>query len=306
MKRIGRINIIVVFIVVICVVIILEMRLPREVREAVSNGVIASVEEVGLNGDKVTVEVSLQREDGRSFEEDTRIGEVEIKGDKSGVSYRTKPDISRDNKVINYAFDIRKAKDMKLDNITINLKGLVLAREGEKILDESIEELHNLYPLAKDYRKEQESVDEAGAVQIVSEEYMSIDDTPGIRPIEEIDNFKIVGVGFDRAENYSDSEKEFLHIRTIYGGERGTKESEARISGLYNELTGEEINYFYGSTYSSVVTEHEEISIDIDEDYFEVTETDKIKSLKPIVGYTLKKVIDEGEWQLRINLKKRI
>lgn len=277
----------------------------KEVTRVTKNGIVATIEDVRKDFARSIIKVNLQKEDGDSFEEDTRVGNIKISSKQGGLSYRTRVELSEDKKILTYTFMIDSEESTKLKGVEINLNHLVIAHEKQKTLEESIDKLYTLYPLENDY--ENDMLVEIADEVIKAEE---VENKQGIIPVGEVENFKIIGVGFQAIEekqvNQLTSNKEFLHIRTEFTGRRGSIESEARINGLHSELTGEEINSFYGYTTFESIREEGDVEKEIDETYFELTKTDKLKYIKPVISYTVKTEIDSNVWDLKVNLKENV
>lgn len=317
MKKIGKINIAAVLIIAFCMITIIKVKMPEEeIRSVTSNGVVATVEEVQSARNQAIVRVNLYKQDGSSFEKNTRVGNVKLSfKNGGGVSWHTSQELSEDQKVLSYIFKISKEEKTKFKDLNIELNELVIATEEQKILEESIYDLYAKYPLQYDYEQELPmiSYEEDGEVQSDKKRELP-KSMQGYEPIKEVSEFSILGVGFNKNSEAIDAtpvfEKELLHIRTRFTGERQNVGNEARLDNLYDELTGEEINGFYAfSIYEGNASEsngEKDSNGEITEEYFELTNTEKLKHIKPIVSYIIREKIGTHEWNLSVSLKENV
>ncbi len=303
MKRFKEINIVAVFIVVICVVMIITTRLPQEVREVVTHGVRASVEDVQLDGNKCTVKVNLKKEDGTTFSDEERIGELHVSLQPSQLSTQKDISLSSDKKVLTYTIIARPKREDKIRNIEIQMDSLIREYEGREILEESIYDLYNEYPLQYAIEDTKESDNYIGDIKEV-QVLLPSNEIQGLIPISEVNNFSIIGVGFndgyDREAVVGKTKKELLHIQTRLI--EHSISSTASIYSLYNEVTKEEVGWIQGSSCAQSNDNEGEPNITIGENYYELTNTDKLKHIKPIVEYTKRDIINQGKWILQVNV----
>ena len=299
MNKIPKINLVAVLIMIVCIVLIIKRTWVPEVKQIVSEGVIATVDNVqNVSDNKWSIEISLSKEDGTAFDDNLEVGNISLSSSNTGsFGFENEREISSDRKVISYHLTVQS--NTNINRMEIELDNLVIATQATKVLDKSIYDIYNTHPLEYDY--EQEIIEAKSDANIVVKE-------DGLIPISDIDNFHIIGVGF--SNNYDASspngqvKQEVLHIRTKLSTPTSGVSNVARISGLYNELNEEKINYFQG--YSRPVTNPRDKGkepnedIDIEEDYYELTNTEKLKHIKPIVDYTLKEVINDGKWILNV------
>lgn len=320
MKKIGKINIMALLIILLCIVTIVKTRV-LEVKSSINNGIIATVEDVRGDKNQCIVEVSLRKEDETAFEDGDRILIHRISSKMSDLGWDSNIDLSPDKKKLTYEFTVFPAYKGKLRRLELTLDILMQTEKEKKTLDESISDLYEAYPLAYDYEQEifmmnkGEAADEIEAIEAETEKEVEVaDKLQWYVPIEDIDNFRIIGVGFsdnyDRQVVQNETKKQLLHIRTsLIGGDQGIN-NEASVEGLYNMLTGETIMYIQGSTTPEINTRNKTIEegggIEISENYFELTNTEKLSAIKPVISYTKRKVINSGRWTLKVNVKDNV
>lgn len=312
MKKIGKINIVAVFIIIFCVSTIIKTRLPREVKEVRSNGIVASIEDVRQNGSKYSVEVSLRKEDGTTFLDEEKVGRFGVSAKSTISSWETDTSLSSDKKVLTYIVIARLARDDRPRNLEIEMNNLVLEYENREILKESIYDLYNKYPLKYNYDEEIIlTSNEDMSIEVSGDNSRNIDEVQSFIPLSEVDNFSIIGVGFndhyDRKVEKGQIKKELLYLRTKFIDSNEGGDDEASINRLYNEKTGEEVRAIQGSTIPEIHSRMNEdgLCTTISENYYELTNTEKLKHIKPVVSYVRRTVSNNGKRTLRINMKKK-
>lgn len=313
MRKIGKINIVAVLIIAFCIITIIKIKMPeQEIRTFTSEGIIATVESVEADKNECIIEVNLRKEDNTTFTAGDRIGIDRISSPKGNLSWHKDIKLSQDERVLTYRFTVFPGKDSELKRLKIDIDSLVHIVEGEKTLEKSIYDLYEEYPLEYDYEEELPMITYEEEGDGPKQEIQIQDKVKGYVPLEEIDNFSIIGVGFsdhyDRGTN--EIKKKLLHIRTRLTGPYTRLNDTARIDYLYNELTGEKVEWIQGMTIpeANVEGKIEESNgfAEINEDYYELTQTEKLKSIRPIVSYTKLEVINSGKWTLRVNVKDNV
>lgn len=297
MHRISKSNLIAVFIVIVCIVWIIKSIVVPEVKMIVSNGVVATVGNVhNITDTKWTIEISLSKENGTTFDKNVEVGNIALSSlNKGSFSWEYDVALSTDQKVINYLFTIQSNTHIK--GMKIELDNLIVTTQGTELLEKSIYDIYHTHPLKYDY--DQEVMEAANDNNIAAKE-------DGLIPISDIDNFHIIGVGFSNNYDITDGQlkQEVLHIRTKLVTKKNGVSNVAKISGLYNELTKDKITWFQGYTRPdmSPIAKGQEPSEDIEfeENYYELTNTEKLCSIKPILDYTLKQIISDGKWTLNV------
>ncbi|MBP3888066.1 MAG: hypothetical protein J6F30_10580 [Cellulosilyticum sp.] len=297
-----KINFVAILIILFCgieIINILKENWISEVKTVTSEGIIAEVDKVKDEGDKWLIEVSLRKEDGRAFEEAIELGHVNldfIGGDHRAWQKKWKR--SSDGKVLNCLIEIYGKGRRRTKGIEIELDRLVQVTKGEQRLEQSIEELYLDYPLEWDYKEE---VSQNHNPQATQKQYV---------PLQKVADFSVIGVGFGKRYDSGASEqdkKELLHIRTASNSQDGEGESEASIDSLYNTQTGEEISLFYSSSTPESIYDTDEnrkwSKRVITETYYELTHTEKLKDIQPVVVYTLREETSSGKWNLKVKLK---
>ncbi|MBP3886366.1 MAG: hypothetical protein J6F30_01740, partial [Cellulosilyticum sp.] len=70
------------------------------------------------------------------------------------------------------------------------------------------------------------------------------------------------------------------------------------------------INFFYDSSHPVWIQPEGSYEIgevgynkEVSEHYYELTQTEKLNHIKPVIEYTLKGEYNKGDWQLRIKLR---
>lgn len=313
MRRFGKINIVAVMIIVFCGISLMKMRLPKEVRQVSNDGIVATVEKVDRNWSKVSLEISLKKEDDTAFDEGEYVGIVECNS-KSGESNRIDYKLSNDKKVLTYVIDRQLENRKKVDSLRINLKKLMVEEKGSEILKESIYDIYQQYPLKGNYKdrefKKDNSVVNNKEDNSITDSYdEQIEKNRNMMPLDDIEEFRIIGVGFDtnydRQAEKGKQKKSLLYLRTRSEEHDDETTSEADIYKLYNEETGEEIYWIQSSSTAAADNKNlkEGIQTTINETYYELTNTEKLKYIKPIMDYTKREVISDGQWCLIVNTK---
>lgn len=305
MRRFGKINIVAIIIIVFCGINLMKLRLPKEVRQVRADGIVATMENVERRASKVSMEVSLKKEDGAVFEEGEYINEV-VCTSKVGGSNQIKYELSKDGKVLTYYIDRYLKNRDEVASLEIGLKQLIKEEKGSKILEKSIYDIYQEYPLEDNYGDRRlEGLNNSGST--------GSDKLPGadrnIVPLNNVEGFGIVGVGFgtnyDRKVEAGKQKKALLYLSTISEIHEDEIENEAEIYSLYNEKTGEEINWIQSS--SSAAADGQSlkagIHMEVSETYYELTNTEKLKHIRPIINYTEREVKSKGEWYLVVNTK---
>ena len=299
MNRLLKTNKVALLIILFCIVTLIKSIWIPEVKATISNGIVATVEDVEKEKTKWTIQLSLKKEDGTPFDEYTQVGGVAYSLiDKGRNSFQYEHHLSEDLKTLKYVLTIQSEGSYPIKGIEIELGDLIRATTGEKMLEENLYDLYKNYPLKYDYKDE---------LKVYNDQHTNFKAVKGLVPLGEIENFSIVGVGFssnyDREVPEGKEKKELLHIRTqLMYKERGIN-NEARLTSLYNELTGEEIKWIQGFMNQIELSKGNANSqwdmMQINEGYYEVTNTKKLKSIKPVISYTMREVIYPGKWVLR-------
>lgn len=269
----------------------------KEVKSVNVNGIIATVEEIQADKKRAIIKVSLKREDGTPIDEKIRVGMIEIFS-KQGISgYHTSMALSEDHKSLNYTFLVSPPiqEDMGLKNVYIWLNGLVSVEEKQQVLDESIYDLYEHFPLRKSYEETE---------------------LEGYTPIEDVNEFSILGVGFTKKSSISEevfeSEKPILYMRTAFGGNRQATDNEAWINDLYNEQTEEVISSSHACSLYETKYEKQDReekmpeALEIMERYYDLTSTDDLKHIKPIMNYNIKQKVDYNKRTLFVKVKENV
>lgn len=150
MRRFGKINIVAIIIIVFCGINLMKLRLPKEVRQVRADGIVATVEKVERRASKVSMEVSLKKEDGAVFEEGEHINEAVCTSKVAG-SNKIRYELSKDGKVLTYYIDRYLKNRDEIDSLEIGLKQLIREEKGSKILEKSIYDIYQEYPLEDNY-----------------------------------------------------------------------------------------------------------------------------------------------------------
>ena len=269
----------------------------KEVKSVNVDGIIATVEEIQADRQRAIIKVNLKKEDGTPMDEKTRVGMIEIFS-KQGISgYHTSMALSEDHKSLNYTFLVSPPieEEMGSKKVYIWLNGLVSVEEKQQVLDESIYDLYEKFPLKKSYEE---------------------GDSEGYIPIEDVNEFSILGVGFTKKSSISEevfeSEKPILYMRTAFGGNRQTTDNEAWINDLYNEQTGETISSRYACSLYETKYEKQDRGekvpeeLEIMERYYDLTSTDDLKHIKSIMNYNIKHQVDHNKRALFVKIKENV
>lgn len=294
-----KINFVAIFIILFCIGTIIKMRWFIPIETATSNGVIASVKEVKQYKNSCIIDVSFKKEDGTRFDDATKVGifKLSVSNPFSGIvneSYSETYKLSHDGKELTYSFLLNRDSSAAGNRVEITLNQLIMTTSGEIMLDESIYDLYTQLPLTQDYHDEPATSPQNTAF------------TNGLIPIADVPNFSILGIGFNQNKDIDSSNttssKELLHIRTQLIENVSGIYNEAHIKSLYSEPTNEEVHYIFGS-HSYIGHNMENTTYpSISEDYYPLTNTEKLKSIKPVISYTIKEVINDGSWTLKIKL----
>lgn len=297
MKKLGKINIVACLIIVFCIATIIKIKVPeQEIRSVTSEGIVATVEEIEADKRQAIISVSVRKEDGTEMDEHTRVSMINVFSNQGMSGYHTSVALSDDHTALNYTFRINPeiGSDMALKNVHIWLNGLMNVYEQSIRLDESIYDLYKKYPLEKGYEESK---------------------TKGYIPIKEMEKFSILGAGFTKKSSISgelfETDEPILYIRTKFLGERQTTDNEARISYLYNEQTGEEVSgsyacSLYETDYENKDKEGNPQNLEIMEEYYELTNTEELKYIKPVISYSKKEQIDYNKRTLFVKIKENV
>ncbi len=306
MKKIGKINAMAIFIIMFCAVQIINIRFPKEIKTVTSNGIVANVKEVLADKNGCIIKIDLRKEDNTAFSQGDRIGEDKISSNKGSLSWGRDIELSPDKRVLTYCYTVYPGKNSELKQLKIEIDSLIHVVEGKKTLEKSIYDLYEEYPLEYDYEQELPMITykeyDSEEDDVEKEEIEVENEEKGYVPLEEIDGFSIMGVGFSNHydKEVSGTREKMLHIRTRLRGAYTGCNDTAEIDYLYNELTGEKVEWIQGMATS------EGDDTQISEDYYELTHTEKLKSIKPVVKYTKKEVINSGKWTLQVNVKDNV
>lgn len=300
MNRLLKINKVTILIILFCIVTLIKSIWIPEVKTTTSNGIIATVENVKKEKTKWSIQVSLKKEDGTTFDEHVEVGRLGYSlVDKGRKSFQYEPHLSEDFKALNYVLTIQSEESHPIKGVEIELENLILATTGEKMLEENLYDLYENYPLEYDYKDE---------LKVYNDQHTGFDTVKGLVPLDEVESFSIVGVGFssnyDRDVPNGKEKKELLHIRTHLMSNENEVNNEASIKSLYNELTGEEVKWIQGFMQQIGLNKENANTqwdtLHIKEGYYELTHTEKLKSIKPIISYTIREIIHPGKWILKV------
>lgn len=294
--RPKSINIVAILIIVFCGVEIGKILWWPQIRGVTAENIQVTVEKVESFESDSVIYLNVTNTDGSIFEEDTEIGSFEI--DSSGTlgSWETVHELSEDRKTLMYKICIRHGRNYEGDKIEIKARNIVRAAYGEEVLKESVAELCKTHFLEESYRDE-----------VAGEKYQKI---TGEKPLTEIDEFTLMGAGFSDSyeceETGRKGDKQCLFLRTSLVAPMNSKGSEAHLSHLYDEATSTKIYSFLGSTMTdrqeNDFSEKAETRTDIHESFFELTDTNKLEHIMPVIQYTVRDNLVAEEWKLRIKL----
>ncbi len=199
--------------------------------------------------------------------------------------------VRKSSKILIYHINRYLKNRDEVASLSIDLKQLVKEEKGIKILEKSIYDIYQEYPIEDNY------------------EDIKPDNLKYIVSLNNVAGFGIVGVGFgiqyDRKVEAGKQKKALLYLSTVSETYKDEIENEANIYSLYNEKTGEEINWIQSSSSAGMDDRNleEGIQKEFDVTYYELTNTDKLKHIRPIVNYTKREVKSKSEWHLVVNTK---
>lgn len=261
-------------------------------KRIVKNGIIVTLEQAVVDETGAMISFNLQKEDGSVFQEGTEIGEINLESSASGMGWRTNSQLSEDRKTLMYYLLMDQDTSIYDKKITLTLNNLVQVKEGEKVLEESIYELYEQYPV----EKRGVNVEEAEGIVAIDDELLVGTEQTGLlyKCLEEVPSFMLQAVGFIDHK---------LQIQTELTEELGRSSSWARVSYLLNQSTGEKVYYNQGRSLS--INEEERIAEKVVEvTSYELTLTDKLKNIYPVISYEQKQMLQEETWQVDFKLSK--
>lgn len=294
-KRWQKVNIVACLIIIFCSVTITKAMWIKEIESTEAQGVIATVKEVRQAGRRATIVVTLKRQDGLAFAENISVNGIRLRSNKQHITQvSTAQNLSEDKKTLNCHIVCEGIDVNKVADVNIKLNELVTLTEGEVQVEKSIAKLYEAYPLISDEKDENK---------------INREINQGEALIDEMAGFKLLGVGFDDAyrAGYKNEEGiDCLYIKSQLvnkseSEQKGKVQEEGNLHRLYDEVTGQEIPLFYSKSVPISSEDKKEIG-EISETYFELTNTDKLAHIYPIVSYTKKEVINDGSWDLTIKL----
>jgi hypothetical protein len=258
------------------------------------NGITFTVESAVIDDTSGLIIFSFVKEDGTAFDKNTAIADIKLStGDGNGYSRELK--FTDDYKKLLYYIDPINDGKLYGKMINITVQNLIADIPGERQADVSLSELYKMNPFDIDNTEPNKTAggsatDEKSVKVPIA--LNDLDSANAIVPIYELPQYRIIGAGFVDGK---------LTIASQLHRPYGNSSSDADIYKLIDTRTGEIINSTGAARYFEERTKTE-----ISQVFFDVSDIERLKYLKPVISYNIKSIIVEGEWSVDFKLQKNM